>query len=176
MRLATVNSQFRCSITNFSINKLSLKSTPSNWFWVLHVLSMWVWPVFKSELMNLSNALHLAGKLDHRCIIAASGFHVAVRSQLLKHRPLNTPFLRSERLAFSRLIRRAIRRFCCLMRCCCDLRICFAISAASLRRPAGDIAAISPASLSSKGLNSFIPFAHQLTIDIQLSRSRHRLG
>ncbi|MNN92002.1 hypothetical protein D3C81_2102070 [compost metagenome] len=61
--------------------------------------------------MDLRDTLHLTGKLHHSSIIAATGFHVAAGSQLLKHRPFNTPFFCPDRLTLSRLIRRAIRGF-----------------------------------------------------------------
>lgn len=57
------------------------------------------------------------------------------------------------------------------MRCCCAALSCFAISPASFRRTAGDSAAISPASLSSKCLT----FAHQFAVNIELFRARDEL-
>jgi len=62
-------------------------------------------------MMNLGDALHFAGKLNHGTVFTASGFHVPARAELLEHRPLNPPGLSPERLTLSRLIRRAVRGF-----------------------------------------------------------------
>lgn len=123
--------------------------------------------------MYARDTVHYTGKLHYGTVFTSNSFHVAARPQLLKHRALDTSRLCPERLALSGLIRCAVWRFFCLIRCCCDLRSSCAISAASFLRPAGDSAPISPASLSSKCLKSLIPYTHQLAIDIQLGWSRH---
>lgn len=72
---------------------------------VLHVLSMRVWPVFETVLMDARNALYFASKFHYCTVFAASGFHVPACAELLEHRPLNPPGLSSERLTLSCLIR-----------------------------------------------------------------------
>jgi len=61
--------------------------------------------------MDARNTLLFTGKLNHCAVFTASGFHVPVSAQRLKHRPFNPTGLCLERLKLPRLIRRAIWRF-----------------------------------------------------------------
>ncbi|ESL84144.1 hypothetical protein L422_00702 [Enterobacter hormaechei] len=61
--------------------------------------------VFEAVLMDPRDTLHISGKFHHSTVFTATGFHVPVSAQFLKHRPFNSTFFGSQRLALSRLIR-----------------------------------------------------------------------
>lgn len=84
------------------------------------------------------------------------------------------PFLDLSGWRFRDLYGEPSGAFCVLMRFCCRVRSVFATSAAICHSPVVESAAISPASRSSKGLKSFMPFAHKLTMNIELHRALHR--